>query len=83
MASNGFKRLRDCSFNNCIRNTPIPAVSQTFRDSIKRMFPGHITKTEFTQFFGANFAFGGMAAAGSWPVVYPLGYARATLVSAV
>merc|ERR1712110_265240 len=40
-------------------------------------------KTQFAQFFGANLVSGGMAAAGSLTIVYPLDYARTRLASDV
>merc|ERR1712184_96373 len=44
---------------------------------------GYNPKTEFMQFFGANLVSGGMAAAGSLCIVYPLDYARTRLASDV
>merc|ERR1712050_657528 len=49
----------------------------------KRMFPKYNPKTEFAQFFGANLVSGGLAAAGSLTIVYPLDYARTRLASDV
>merc|ERR1712087_274820 len=49
----------------------------------KRMFPKYNPKTQFVQFFGANLVSGGMAAAGSLCIVYPLDYARTRLASDV
>merc|ERR1712076_229580 len=40
-------------------------------------------KTEFAQFFGANLVSGGLAAASSLCIVYPLDYARTRLASDV
>merc|ERR1719401_211812 len=45
------------------------------------MFPKYDPKTEFAQFFGANLVSGGLAAAGSLTIVYPLDYARTRLAS--
>merc|ERR1712039_420279 len=44
---------------------------------------GYDPKTQFAQFFGANLVSGGMAAAGSLTIVYPLDYARTRLASDV
>merc|ERR1739847_50969 len=52
-------------------------------NTFKKMFPKYNPKTEFAQFFGANLVSGGMAAAGSLTIVYPLDYARTRLVSDV
>merc|ERR1712139_442471 len=52
-------------------------------DSIKKMFPKYNPKKEFAQFFMVNLASGGLAAAGSLSIVYPLDYARARLASDV
>merc|ERR1712232_56750 len=46
-------------------------------------FPKYNPKTEFAQFFGANLCSGGLAAAGSLTIVYPLDYARTRLASDV
>merc|ERR1712084_66878 len=53
------------------------------KDSIKSMFPKYNPKTEFPAFFGANLVSGGMAAAGSLCIVYPLDYSRTRLASDV
>merc|ERR1712070_1224703 len=55
----------------------------SFKDSIKKMFPKYNAKTQFAQFFAVNMASGGMAAAGSLCIVYPLDYARTRLASDV
>merc|ERR1712211_66611 len=47
------------------------------------MFPKYNPKTQFPQFFGANLVSGGLAAAGSLTIVYPLDYARTRLASDV
>merc|ERR1712050_673164 len=52
-------------------------------DTFKRMFPKYDPKTQFPQFFGANLVSGGLAAAGSLTIVYPLDYARTRLASDV
>merc|ERR1711907_823119 len=49
----------------------------------KKMFPKYNPKTEFGSFFAVNMASGGMAAAGSLCIVYPLDYARTRLASDV
>merc|ERR1712046_240811 len=51
--------------------------------TIKKMFPKYNPKTEFGSFFAVNMASGGMAAAGSLCIVYPLDYARTRLASDV
>merc|ERR1711862_839065 len=48
-----------------------------------KMFPKYNAKTQFPQFFAVNMASGGMAAAGSLTIVYPLDYARTRLASDV
>merc|ERR1712084_149217 len=53
------------------------------KDSIKKLFPKYNAKTQFGQFFAVNMASGGMAAAGSLCIVYPLDYARTRLASDV
>merc|ERR1711871_784799 len=50
---------------------------------IKKMFPKTDPKKDFTMFFAVNMASGGMAAAGSLCIVYPLDYARTRLASDV
>merc|ERR1711924_218750 len=54
-----------------------------FKDTFKKMFPKYNPKTEFMQFFGANLVSGGLAAAGSLTIVYPLDYSRTRLASDV
>merc|ERR1711990_1371467 len=54
-----------------------------FKDTFKKMFPKYNPKTEFMQFFGANLVSGGLAAAGSMCIVYPLDYSRTRLASDV
>lgn len=79
----GVKRFWDGNFTNCIRYFPTQAFNLAFKDTFKRMFPKYNPKTEFMQFFGANLVSGGMAAAGSLTIVYPLDYARTRLASDV
>merc|ERR1712187_904671 len=55
----------------------------SFKDSIKKLFPKYNPKTEFAGFFAVNMASGGLAAAGSLCIVYPLDYARTRLASDV
>merc|ERR1739848_829444 len=50
---------------------------------IQENVPQYNPKTEFMQFFGANLVSGGMAAAGSMCIVYPLDYSRTRLASDV
>jgi len=71
------------NFTNCIRYFPTQAFNLSFKDSIKKMFPKYNAKTQFGQFFAVNMASGGMAAAGSLCIVYPLDYARTRLASDV
>merc|ERR1712223_740113 len=79
----GAKRFWDGNFTNCIRYFPTQAFNLAFKDSFKKMFPKYNPKTEFLQFFGANLVSGGLAAAGSLTIVYPLDYARTRLASDV
>ena len=69
------------NFTNCIRYFPTQAFNLAFKDSIKKMFPKYSPKTEFGKFFLVNLASGGLAAAGSLSIVYPLDYARTRLAS--
>merc|ERR1719301_431873 len=68
----GMKRFWDGNFTNCIRYFPTQAFNLAFKDTFKKMFPKYNPKTEFAQFFGANLVSGGLAAAGSLTIVYPL-----------
>merc|ERR1711924_585840 len=79
----GAKRFWDGNFTNCIRYFPTQALDLAFKDTFKKMFPKYNPKTEFAQFFGANLASGGLAAAGSLTIVYPLDYSRTRLASDV
>merc|ERR1719301_266209 len=79
----GMKRFWDGNFTNCIRYFPTQAFNLAFKDTFKKMFPKYNPKTEFAQFFGANLVSGGLAAAGSLAIVYPLDYARTRLASDV
>lgn len=79
----GFKAFWRGNFTNCIRYFPTQAFNLSFKDSIKKMFPKYNPKTEFMNFFGVNMASGGLAAAGSLTIVYPLDYARTRLASDV
>jgi solute carrier family 25 (adenine nucleotide translocator) protein 4/5/6/31 len=79
----GMKRFWDGNFVNCIRYVPTQAFNLAFKDTFKKMFPKYNPKTEFMQFFGANLVSGGMAAAGSMTIVYPLDYSRTRLASDV
>merc|ERR1711862_159581 len=71
------------NFTNCIRYFPTQAFNLSFKDSIKKLFPKYNAKTQFGQLFAVNMASGGMAAAGSLCIVYPLDYARTRLASDV
>lgn len=79
----GFKRFWDGNFTNCIRYFPTQAFNLAFKDTFKKMFPKYNPTTEFLQFFGANLVSGGLAAAGSMTIVYPLDYSRTRLASDV
>jgi len=83
LAEQGAKRFWDGNLTNCIRYFPTQAFNRAFKDTFKRMFPKYNPKTEFLQFFGANLVYGGMAAAGSMCIVYPLDYSRTRLASDV
>merc|ERR1711862_978558 len=75
--------MGDGNFTNCIRYFPTQAFNLAFKDTFKKMFPKYNPKTEFMQFFGANLVSGGLAAAGSMCIVYPLDYSRTRLASDV
>jgi len=79
----GMRRFWDGNFTNCIRYFPTQAFNLAFKDTFKKMFPKYDPKTEFAKFFGANLVSGGLAAAGSLCIVYPLDYARTRLASDV
>merc|ERR1712216_146968 len=83
MKEQGAKRFWDGNFTNCIRYFPTQAFNLAFKDTFKKMFPKYNPKTEFAQFFGANLVSGGLAAAGSLTIVYPLDYSRTRLASDV
>jgi solute carrier family 25 (adenine nucleotide translocator) protein 4/5/6/31 len=71
------------NFTNCIRYFPTQAFNLAFKDSIKKMFPKYSPKQDFLKFFMVNLVSGGLAAAGSLSIVYPLDYARTRLASDV
>merc|ERR1719498_193696 len=79
----GMKRFWDGNFTNCIRYFPTQAFNLAFKDSIKKMFPKYSPKQDFGKFFMVNLVSGGLAAAGSLSIVYPLDYARTRLASDV
>jgi len=79
----GMKRFWDGNFTNCIRYFPTQAFNLAFKDTFKKMFPKYNPNTEFAKFFGANLVSGGLAAAGSLCIVYPLDYSRTRLASDV
>ena len=83
MSEQGFARFWDGNFTNCIRYFPTQAFNLAFKDTFKKMFPKYNPKTEFGKFFGANLVSGGLAAASSMTIVYPLDYARTRLASDV
>jgi solute carrier family 25 (adenine nucleotide translocator) protein 4/5/6/31 len=83
MKEQGFRRFWDGNLTNCIRYFPTQAFNLAFKDSFKKMFPKYNPKTQFAQFFGANLVSGGLAAAGSMTIVYPLDYSRTRLASDV
>merc|ERR1711937_648213 len=82
-AEQGFSAFWRGNFTNCIRYFPTQAFNMSFKDSIKKMFPKYNPKTQFAGFFAVNMASGGLAAAGSLCIVYPLDYARTRLASDV
>merc|ERR1712196_62636 len=71
------------NFVNILRYFPTQAFNFAFKDTIKAMFPKYNPKKNFWAFFGVNMASGGLAAAGSLTIVYPLDYARTRLASDV
>merc|ERR1711879_842155 len=79
----GFKRFWDGNAVNCIRYFPTQAFNLSFKDSIKKLFPKYNAKKDFGMFFLTNLASGGLAAAGSLCIVYPLDYSRTRLASDV
>jgi len=79
----GMRRFWDGNFTNCLRYFPTQAFNLAFKDTFKKMFPKYNPNTEFLSFFGANLVSGGLAAAGSLTIVYPLDYARTRLASDV
>merc|ERR1719253_1445772 len=79
----GFGAFWRGNFTNCIRYFPTQAFNLSFKDTIKKMFPKYSPKDNFGMFFAVNMASGGMAAAGSLCIVYPLDYARTRLASDV
>jgi len=83
ISEQGFARFWDGNFVNCIRYFPTQAFNLAFKDTFKKMFPKYNPKTEFAKFFGANLVSGGLAAAASMTIVYPLDYARTRLASDV
>lgn len=83
MQEQGVKRFWDGNLTNCIRYFPTQAFNLAFKDTFKKMFPKYNPQTEFAQFFGANLVSGGLAAAGSMCIVYPLDYSRTRLASDV
>jgi solute carrier family 25 (adenine nucleotide translocator) protein 4/5/6/31 len=83
MKEQGFKRFWDGNAVNCIRYFPTQAFNLSFKDTFKKMFPKYNPKTEFPMFFAANLVSGGLAAAGSLTIVYPLDYSRTRLASDV
>merc|ERR1712217_29585 len=83
LSEQGVARFWDGNFTNCIRYFPTQAFNLAFKDTFKKMFPKYNPKTQFAQFFGANLVSGGLAAASSLCIVYPLDYARTRLASDV
>merc|ERR1711976_442289 len=83
MSEQGVSRFWDGNLTNCIRYFPTQAFNLAFKDTFKKMFPKYNPNTEFAKFFGANLVSGGLAAAGSMCIVYPLDYSRTRLASDV
>merc|ERR1711965_1174377 len=71
------------NLTNVIRYFPTQAFNLAFKDSIKKLFPKYSPKQDFAKFFMVNLVSGGLAAAGSLSIVYPLDYARTRLASDV
>lgn len=68
---------------NVIRYFPTQAFNFAFKDTIKKQFPKYDPKKQFTRFFMANLASGGLAGACSLLIVYPLDFARTRLAADV
>jgi len=83
LSEQGARRFWDGNLTNCIRYFPTQAFNLAFKDTFKKMFPKYDPKTQFLNFFGANLVSGGLAAAGSMCIVYPLDYSRTRLASDV
>jgi len=83
LSEQGMSRFWDGNLTNCIRYFPTQAFNLAFKDTFKKMFPKYNPNTEFAKFFGANLVSGGLAAAGSMCIVYPLDYSRTRLASDV
>jgi len=79
----GVKAFWRGNATNCLRYFPTQAFNLSFKDTFKKMFPKYSPKENFGMFFAVNMASGGMAAAGSLCIVYPLDYARTRLASDV
>merc|ERR1712164_23300 len=82
-AEQGISAFWRGNFVNVLRYFPTQAFNFAFKDSIKAMFPKYNPKKDFWAFFGVNMASGGLAGAGSLPIVSPLDYARPRLASDV
>jgi solute carrier family 25 (adenine nucleotide translocator) protein 4/5/6/31 len=68
---------------NVVRYFPTQAFNFAFKDFFKSLFPKYDPKTNFTGFFLANIASGGLAGAASLCIVYPLDFARTRLAADV
>jgi len=79
----GMKRFWDGNFTNCIRYFPTQAFNLAFKDTFKKMFPKYDPNKNFGLYFGSNLISGGLAAACSLCIVYPLDYSRTRLASDV
>jgi len=79
----GFGAFWRGNLTNIIRYFPTQAFNFAFKDTFKNLFPRYNPNTEFSKFFLANMASGGLAGAGSLCIVYPLDYARTRLASDV
>lgn len=66
---------------NCLRYFPTQAMNLALKDTFKEMFPKFNPKTEFTKFFFANLASGGLAAGVSLLAVYPMDAVSKCLVT--
>lgn len=77
----GFNSFWRGNLANVIRYFPTQAFNFAFKDNIKKQFPNYDPKKQFSKFFMANLASGGLAGACSLLIVYPLDFARTRLAA--